>query len=176
MVAAIEPRFNLAPRHRWSGACHADPLGLGPCRFKPASHFIACAIKHEETVGGCVRVPASHLWKPRLARLDDFVQVLEETILDFNWLSFTPVNNPFNSKHLCLSSPHLASQARLRRLLLPVGPGGRRAAQSRRARLDVGRLPGSDGSEANFSKNSSTCLVTASSVSSVSRHVTFGTT
>ena len=33
-----------------------------------------------------------------------------------------------------------------------IRPGGRRAAQSRRARLVVGRLPASDGSEANFSK------------------------
>jgi hypothetical protein len=50
-------------------------------------------------------VPASHLRKPRLARLDDFIQVLENTILDFNRLSFMPVNNPFNAKHSCLSSP-----------------------------------------------------------------------
>jgi hypothetical protein len=150
-----------------------SPLGLGPSRFEPASHFIAGAIKYEEAVGGRVGVPVSHLGKPRLARLDDFVQVLEDTILDFNWLSFMPVNNPFNAKHSCLSSPHLASQARLRRLFLPVGQDGRRAAQSRRARLAVGRLPASDGRKPIFQR---TLARVWSSVSSVSRHVTFGTT
>jgi hypothetical protein len=67
-------------------------------------------------------MPASHLGKPRLAGLHDFVQVLEGAVLDLNWLSFAPMHNPFDTKHSCLSSPLLAGEARLRRLLFPVRP------------------------------------------------------
>jgi hypothetical protein len=49
-------------------------------------------------------MPASHLGKPRLAGLHDFVQVLEGAVLDLNWLSFAPMHNPFDTKHSCLSS------------------------------------------------------------------------
>ena len=111
---------HVAERHRRSGACHADPLGLGPCRFKPTSHFIAGAIEYKKAVGRCVGVFASHLWKPRLAGLHDLVQVLEGTVLDLNWLNFVPMNNPFNTKHCLLSSPHFAREALRRRLLLPI--------------------------------------------------------
>jgi hypothetical protein len=40
-------------------------------------------------------MPASHLGKPRLAGLHDFVQDLEGAVLDLNWLSFAPMHNPF---------------------------------------------------------------------------------
>ena len=51
-------------------------------------------------------MPASHLGKPRLAGLHDFVQVLEGAVLDLNWLSFAPMHNPFDTKHSCLTNPN----------------------------------------------------------------------
>jgi hypothetical protein len=74
-------------------------------------------------------MPASHLGKPRLAGLHDFVQVLEGAVLDLNWLSFAPMHNPFDTKHSCLSSnthvSHrhcLPGRLALRLLLFPVRP------------------------------------------------------
>jgi hypothetical protein len=55
-------------------------------------------------------VLASHLGKPRLAGLHDFVQVLDGIVFDRNWLNFVPMNNPFNTKHSCPSSPLLTGQ------------------------------------------------------------------
>ena len=62
--------------HRYASGPSCGLLELWSGRVKPASHFISRAIEHEETVRRCVGVPTSHLGKPRLARLDDFVQVL----------------------------------------------------------------------------------------------------
>ena len=66
---------------------------------------------------GCLRlISGNRAWQ----ELHDLVQVLEGTVLDLNWLNFVPMNNPFNTKHCLLSSPHFAREALRRRLLLPI--------------------------------------------------------
>ena len=60
-------------------------LGFGSSRLEPAAHFVAGAVEHEKAIGRCVGILASHLGKSSLTGLHEFVQVLNDTILDLSW-------------------------------------------------------------------------------------------
>jgi hypothetical protein len=73
-------------------------LLFGASRFEPASHFITGVVEHKKAIGGCVGILESHLGKPPPAGFHESIQVLNDTMLYLNGLSFVAMNNPVHAK------------------------------------------------------------------------------